>query len=270
MLSQRHTLTAIWNSLRTPIRPSRNKHTASLLATLVIAVALLASTSVTFAVDIPLDKATQGEGNKGISYRPLDPLGNPAGFVLTARSHIDTAQPFTATAPGQGGTVYIGKNGAGVQNASAGGSKGISGKAGDADEELIFTYDAPVLLSSIALYLADIEFGNGLNDKDDPIIFLSIAGTGVYGVTAMEADVLAAFHDTGGKTGWVDFGTLASQIPSLNANDLIHEFKIRETNDHIFVNGVNPIPEPSLCSLMVVAGGLLLARRRRIRTRSAR
>jgi len=265
MLNRRHMLTTTRNRFKALAVPSRN-HRASaalhLFATLAVAGVLLASASVTSAAvlpEVPLDKATQGEGNKGISYRPLDPLGNPAAFVLTARSDIDTAQPFTATAPGQGGTVYIGKDGAGVQNASAGGSKGISGGGGDADEELIFTYDAPVLLGDIRVFLADIEFGKGLNDKDDPIIFLSLAGSGIYGVTALEAAVFGAFTDTGGKTGWVDFGTLTA----LSNTTPIDAFKIRETNDHIYVTGVTPVPEPAICSLMLAGGLTLLARRRR-------
>ena len=266
MLNRRHTLTTTRNRFKALAVPSRN-HRASaalhLFATLAVAAVLLTSASVTSAAvlpEVPLDKATQGEGNKGISYRPLDPLGNPAAFVLTARSSIDDSQPFVAGASGLIGTVVIDKdNGAGVQTAKPDGSKGISGGGGHKDEELIFTYDAPVLLGDIRVFLADIEFGKGLNDKDDPIIFLSLAGSGIYGVTALEAAVFGAFTDTGGKTGWVDFGTLTA----LSNTTPIDAFKIRETNDHIYVTGVTPVPEPAICSLMLAGGLTLLARRRR-------
>ncbi len=61
---------------------------------------------------------------------------------------------------GDTGTVYIERHdkGAGIQNGFLKGSKGISG-GGDKGEELIFTYNAPVLLDNIILALNDIEFG---------------------------------------------------------------------------------------------------------------
>lgn len=236
-------------------------------AALMMVVALLAAASTSFAADIVLDKATQGEGNKGASYRPADGMGGFADFVLTARSSVDETQPLVANALGSPGTVVVDKDkGTGVQDATAGGSKGISGGGGDKDEELIFTYDIPVFLYSIQLGLADIEFGKGVDDKDDPVIFLSLASSGVFGVTIQEGEILSAFTGVD-KMGTVDFNSFTS----LGGNAQIAAFKIRETNDHIFVNTISPgveIPEPSLCTLMV-AGALLLVSRRRMRARNA-
>jgi len=237
-------------------------------AALMMLLALLVCAAPGLAGDIVLDKDTQGQGNKGLSYRPADGMGGFATFVLTARSSVDETQPLVAGALGSPGTVVVDKDkGTGVQDSGAGGSEGISGGGGDKDEELIFTYDVPVFLYSIQLGLADIEFGSGVGEKDDPVIFLSLASSGVFGVTIQEAEILSAFTGTD-KTGTVDFNSFTS----LAGNSQIAAFKIRETNDHIFVNTISPgveIPEPSLCSLMI-AGAVLLVGRRRARARAGR
>ena len=50
----------------------------------------------------------------------------------------------------------------------------ISGGGSNRDEEVIITFDAPAEGDSIVLQLDEVELGNGLDDKDDPIIFVRL------------------------------------------------------------------------------------------------
>lgn len=223
------------------------------IATVFVVVAL-ALPPVALATMIDLTESGQGMGNKGLTFRPSDGMGGLANFTITARSSIDNTRALDPNAAGFPGTVYIDAKGAGTQTSSKGGSKGISGGGGDKDEELIFTYDAPVALDSIVLALADIEFGNGMGDKDDPIIYLSLAGSGQFGVRVDENDILAAFMPNGDKKGEVDF----SSFSSLAGDIAIDAFNIRETNDHIYVTGVSegtPVPEPA--TMLLLSSGLV-------------
>ena len=153
-----------------------------------------------------------------------------------------------------------GDKGAGVQAADGSGSNGISGKDDEANEELIFTYDQAVRLDSLSILLRDIDFGTGTGHKDDPIIFLSVAGTGTYGVTIQTSEIITAFTSTAGKEGTVDFGSFTS----LAGNTQIVGFKVRETNDHIAVSGVaeGAVPEPGTLSLLVIGSSLVMLKRK--------
>jgi hypothetical protein len=230
----------------------------SAITFLVVSFFAFSSASATM---IYLDKDAQGEGNKGASFRPSDGSGGLANFVMTGRSSIDPTQPFVADAAGLGGTVFIDKKGAGVQTAEGSGSKGISGSGEHENEELIFTYDAPVYLNSLAMSLNDINFGRGACNKDDPVIFLSVGGSGDFGVMIQEAEILAAFTSTGKKTGVVDF----SRFTSISGDTSIDAFKFRETNDHVYVTGAStgaPVPEPSTMAVLGLGGVLIFVRRK--------
>ena len=228
--------------------------------------------STAFADMITLDKATQGGGNKGTSYRPVDEFSAEVNFYMTARTVIDMSSPYDPDATGQVGTIMIddgrGDKGAGVQDINADGSKGISGTGALGDEELIFWYDQAVTLGSLSIMLRDIDFGIGSDDKDDPVIFLSLAGTGTFGVTIQETEISNAFTSTGNNRGTVDFGSFAS-LSGLAADTAIAAFKIRATNGHFSVTGAGTgaetggaaIPEPSVLSLLAVGGAGLLRRK---------
>ena len=228
-----------------------------------VAVALAAITvghsAYAESVSVFLDKDHQGKGNKGTSFRPVDEFGDSALFVMTAMSSIDPASPFDPYASGLLGTVYINKKGAGVQTASAHGSKGISGGGGHKDEELIFTFDQAVTAASIKLGLIDFKAGSGLNDKDDSVLFIRLAGDPTP-VVMDEIDYLGAFTSTGSKKGFIDFALLGL------GDVQVDSFGIRETNGHIEVNMVSasmiPLPAGLLLGL-VGMGGVVVARRRR-------
>ncbi|MCZ6697699.1 MAG: hypothetical protein O7D94_02070, partial [Planctomycetota bacterium] len=220
------------------------RHTATLCA----AVLCFGITGYAVAQETTfLDEASQGEGNKGTSFRPVDSTGAPAFFELTARAIIDPGDPFNPDALGPTGTVFVDTTdkGTGVQNIAGGGSKGISGGGPNQDEELIFTFDGPIPASSVILDLNEIEF-EGIDNKDDPVLFLSVAGSGIFGLTVQETEIENAFTSTGDKRGRIDFALLAS----LTAGLQIDAFKIREIKGHItvtkIVNAVVP-PDGACC-----------------------
>lgn len=244
----------------------------SILTTMGLVITSLAITSISRADIITyLDKNRQGEGNKGLSYRPLDEYANPAYFTMTARSSIDMGNPFDSDASGSLGTVYIDDHGAGVQSESKEGSKGISGKGKHGNEELIFTFDGPVAVSDIILGIIDIEFGTTCHDgddddhkdeKDNPVIFLSEAGSNIFAYTILEDEIENAFsyNDHSDDKGIVDF----SLFTSLSNDLMIDSFIIRETNDHIEVNMIgNPIPSPASLCLFGIGSFCIYSRRRR-------
>jgi hypothetical protein len=244
------------------------------VALFLMAVAVtLGQPMVASAAITELTSSAQGKGTKGFSWTPLDTDGNPANFTITARSHIAYWKPFEADAWGHSGTIYVDKDdkGIGVQNYLYGGSAGISGGGKDKDEELIFTFNAPTALDSVFLEINELEFGNGLNDKDDPVLFVSQAGSGVFN-TITEVDILnnSAFTFTAGKRGTLNFGAL---YPLLGYTE-IDTFKIRETRDHIYVTGLSgtsPVPVPAPGAFMLSCLGtavVAFARNRRALARS--
>jgi len=222
--------------------------------------------SNSFADMIDLSKVTQGSGNKGASYRPLDQFGGPASFIMTARTSIDLANPYDPDATGLAGTIVISNSngigkGAGVQTAGGTGSAGISGTGCEGAEELIFWYDQAVTLGSLSVALEDIQFGSGEGSKDDPVIFLSLAGSGNFGVTIRESEIMAAFISTGSKAGTIDFGSFTS----ISSDTQIVAFSIRETHNNIAVGAVSggdTIPEPASLCLLMTGGGVMIFKRK--------
>lgn len=243
-----------------------HKTMSKLAAASLFSCAMVLSASTAFADMISLDKATQGGGNKGASYRPVDEFGQDVDFYMTARTGIDVSAPYDADAAGSVGTVVIdgghGDKGAGVQEINAHGSKGISGKDNgpDLDEELIFWYDQAVTLDSLSIMLRDIDFGSGAGNRDDPVIFLSVAGTGTFGVTIQETEISNAFTSAGSKRGTVDFGSFTS----LAGDTAITAFRIRATNAHFSVTGAATgmaIPEPGALSLLAMGSVAMFKRK---------
>ncbi len=218
-----------------------------------------ALTETAQGANVLLDKGHQGEGNMGTPFRPIDESGSPAVFELTAHTMVDMMAPFDPNASFQTGTVHI-QDGAGVQAISGGGSMEISGGATLQNEELIFTFDNPVLASEIILGLIHVDFGDGPGDRDDPVIFLSNAADPVvFEHVIKEAEIQANFTPTVGQDGLVDFSGFRMPRPGL----LIDSFMVRETNSHVAVNLF--VPEPATLFLLAL-GGLMVIRRRFDRT----
>jgi PEP-CTERM motif-containing protein len=214
---------------------------------------------------VDLTKEGQGEGNKGESFRPVDENGILATFVMTAMAKLNpspleydkldpAAWPSDDVGPG---TVYIGKDGAGVQENGGGGSKGISGGGPAQNEELIFTFDNPVLLADVTLEIADIELENGSFKDDNPILFIHDGLLDTWH-TLTEEFIAAHFVQNSRKKGTVNFGDLSSYLPGCSAIDM---FKIRETCGHIYVNSLT-VPEPATMTMLAL-GSLAFLRKRR-------
>lgn len=206
---------------------------------------------------------SQGQGvaddtNVGLSWIVLDTGGGQTSLTLTARSNIDSTQPFFLFAPGQLGTVMLGRKGGGVQDEFGGGSKEISGKGGDEDEELILNFGRSIYGNELKLDFVKIKLGNGLGNIDDPVLWVLYND----GEIAMfnEEDWGSAFKSTGGDKGTLDFEGLG-----FTSSDLIQQVVIRETNDHIVLEGGEFLiaPAPGALVLFAAAGLLGFKRRRR-------
>jgi PEP-CTERM motif-containing protein len=216
---------------------------------------------------VDLTGSGQGEGNKGESFRPVDENGILASFEMTAMSLLNPGPleydklnpaPWPKNDVGPG-TVYIAEEGAGVQTNKPDGSKGISGSKKHENEELIFTFDNPVLLADVTLEIADIELKDGSFKDDDPILFIHDGLLDTWH-TLTEEFIAAHFVQESGKKGTVNFGDLSGYLPNCSTIDM---FKIRETNScsgHIFVSGV-AVPEPATMTMLVL-GSLAFLRKR--------
>jgi len=265
-------------------RAQKNNQTKSARGRQVMLAAALGAMSMSAAgaqsAMVNINQDIYDEGNYGTSLRPWTDATKTslANFVITARTGIDEDSPFDASAAGDVGTIYIDDHGSdkwkglGVQTLDGGGSKGISGKGGDQNEELIFTYDSAVRLDSISVLLGDIDFGDGLDDKDDPVVFLKTAGSGVFNFSINELSMGSAFSHVGDpsdKNGMLDFSAFAA-LAGLEVDTGIDAFAIRESNYHTYVAGVSSgspsnavVPEPASLGMLVVLGGMLMQRPRK-------
>lgn len=212
-------------------------------------------------VNVSLTKDAQGEGNKGVLFRPVDEFGVLTIFELTAHTLVDETAPLNPDASFEIGTVYIGKDGAGVQTITCDGSKEISGGGPHQNEDLIFTFDNPISIDYITLGLVKVDLevgGMGFKD-DDPILFLSSTANTGFDYTVLEQEVAANFTMTGKNKGLLNFSTLNSTIPDHLVIDM---FKVRETYGHIMVNLIT-VPEPVTVVLLGFGTLSLILRRRR-------
>lgn len=172
---------------------------------------------------VELDDHEQGEGCIA-SIRPHTKDGDPAPLVITARTMVAPSAPHDPDAAGEPGAVDRQDAGFGVKSASCAGSSGINGSGGQADEELIIAFDAPIPAAALIIKLREIDFS-----QDDPVIFLSSASAAGFDHTLLEPAIQAAFTATGGQRGVV---TLA-EVADLPAGLEIDIVKIRETRSRI-------------------------------------
>ena len=214
-------------------------------------------------VDVILDRDAQNggsNGNLGTIFQPVDVNGDPAPLWITARSHVDRDAPFDFNASGETGTIWVDDQGFGVKNLGGGGSGGISGLGGHQNEELIFTFGGFALSGSLQLGFTGFDLGDGLGDRDDPVIFVVLDDASW--ITLDEVDFADAFtfdeSDSGGS-GILDFGAIDVLNPSLSVAALV----VRETHGHVQVNSIaySTIPSPGALALIGLAG--IVGRRRR-------
>jgi len=160
----------------------------------------------------------------------LETEGFGASVELTARTKVDQNAPSDPDAAGQVGNPYLWSGGAGVVRTMCQGSNSISGSTfSDRDEELVITFDAPVQREALSLSFSDISFSS-----DEPVIFVSQNGTGSFGFTIQESDILTAWIQTDAIRGTLDLGGL-SPLPEFVMIDAI---KIRETRSSTRVGGL--------------------------------
>jgi len=224
------------------------------LITLWAVLVFTAAAQATF-VTVDLTKDSQGKGNKGTSFRPVDDSGNDAPFVISAWSMLDPAQPENPAAPSFDdglGTVYVGKDGVGVKTNGEAGSKGISGISSHKNEELIFEFDNPMPLGDLSLGIANTDYNEneGNFGNDNPVLFLSASiTTGVFEYTVTEHELAAHFQkeDPKGNHGFILLGDLNDG--SIPDNLTIGAFKFRETAGHTVVSKI-AIPEPATICLL--------------------
>ena len=233
----------------------------------VIAVAgfLLATAGVASAgsINVYLNDEYQGRGNKGTEFRPYDDLGGLAPVVLTALTSIDPDNPFDPYASAEEGTVYIHWRGAGVQAADPGwGSKPVSGRSTQCDEQLNFTFDDAAIASSIQLGLIWFKPEGGDGADDDAVLFINLVGDDEV-LVLDETEYLQAWVPTGPHDGYIDFGLLDLD------DALIESFGIRETNGRLEVSfapfTLVPLPVPVLMGLAGLAAAGCASRRIRRR-----
>lgn len=209
-----------------------------------------------------LNSAFQQEGNKGMTFQPVDEAGNKANFFLTARTMVDQSRPLDVNAAGSPGSIVITERGAGVQTLSGGGAPTMEGSGETGSEELIFHYQTPVVLHSLDLGLVGVTSPDGLGSLVDPVLFLMTQDPSLPSTIVLDSEALAkAFTSTGGDTGWIDFAKFVG-ISGLTSDTLITEFILRESgggNILVSFERFSPtmdVPEPS--TWMILAALLLI------------
>lgn len=184
----------------------------------------------------------QALGNQGSLFFPVG--GN---FSLTSRYGMSSAEKFNPNAAGSTGTVWVGSNGTGVQNAAKMNSKSIEGMGSDANEELIINFDVATALDSITIDLAGLNLNGGLLRGDDPFLFIQHASDPSLWEVYNETNWGAAFTSTGPTSGRLNLANLG--LASFGVSSV----KIRETHELIMVSDVSAavaVPEPTTWLIM--------------------
>jgi hypothetical protein len=179
----------------------------------------------------------------------------PPFLTITAATHLlttdDPLNPSIYSDVNKIGTVFWGNMGnldaphgpyygLGVQNHTAGGSKGISGNGGDSDEALIFTFSYPQNVDYIKLTLVGLNYdaSHPTDDKNDIIVLkLGLATELTFTLSNLGSDIVT-----------LDFSTLPGASGSLT------QFAVECPQGHFGVGGLE-VPVPP--AVLLLGSGLL-------------
>jgi hypothetical protein len=199
-----------------------------------------------------------------LSY-PTDPIASPgtAGTLywgdLTNGGKDDLGDPDCSVSPyciGLGVQTALDKNG------KAGGSLGISGTGGDADEAVIFTFTSPVPANSVQLLILGVNGASGSGKNAVPADFIDVyvkyAGSPT---TILYSNVSPTYvpYAAPSYLNLSDLGVSSANIAAL---------AIVESGNHTGIGQISynnvVVPEPVTLSL-IGAGLLVLGGIRRFR-----